>query len=196
MNIFKYAIFSYGFDLPEFGQICLTQVNKNDYSVMALANSSAGIRTPFYQKAHRRQHFNLAGFFMRTISTRLFFVSAFMRSRPNYGGLVEAIARSAAFLLGGSSNLDQSTTSRFEPLGGGYKNYQKEASIMLTTPTPKPFNVYTFAIGNPKRTLASFKRIRTISTVAQTERQARANLKGLRLTFMKCLPSNAQEVAA
>lgn len=188
MTIFNYAEISQGLGLPKESQTSTFNPTK--------AKSLVGISTPFYYKAYRRQQFNVAGFFMRTICTRLFFVSAFMRSRPNYGGLVEAIARSAVFLVSGSTNLDQSTTSRLVPLGSGFKNHYKEAAIMATTPTQKPFNVYTFAIGNPKRTLASFKHIRTISTAAQTERQARANLNGLRLTFIKCLPVNDQEVAA
>lgn len=196
MNKNKDANLSQGFGLPEKSQNILTRLPLGNYSTRTKAKSLVGIRTPFHQKAHSRQQFNLAGFFMRTISTLLFIVSAFMRSRQNYGGLVEAIARSAVFLLGGSSNLDQSTTSRFEPLGGGYKNYQKEAAIMATTPTQNPFKVFTFAIANRNRTHAEFKKVRTISTVARSEHHARNNLKGLRLTFIKCVPVNAQEVAA
>lgn len=183
MNISSNASYSQGFGLPEKWQKVLTAGKRNHYSCRTKAKSLVGIRTPFYFKAHRRQLF--AGFFMRTICTPL--VISLAKLHLNYGGLVEGTPV-RRFLEGGSSNLGQSTTSRFEPLGGGFKKSLKEAATMATTPTRKPSKIYTFAIGNPNALHASFKKARTVSLVAQSEHQARAILGGLRLTFIKCLP--------
>ncbi|WP_417859539.1 hypothetical protein [Xanthomarina gelatinilytica] len=191
----KYANLSQGFGLPEKSQNILTRLPLGNYSTRTKAKSLVGISTPFYTEAHRRQQFNLAGFFMRTISTFLFIVSAFMCSRPNNGGLVEATSVGRS-LCGGSTNLDQSTTNRLVPLGGGFTKSHKEAAIMATTPTQNPFKVFTFAIGNRKRPHSEFNKLRTISTVARSEQRARNNLKGLRLTFIKCAPAKSQEVVA
>lgn len=195
MTIFNYANSSQGICLSKFEVSQLTESNKSDYSYRTKAKSLVGICNPFYFKAHRRQLIN-AGFFMCTISTLLFFVNAFMRSRPNYGGLVEGTSV-RRFLEYGIANLDQSTTSlRFATSGGGFKKSLKEAAIMATTPNTKPSKIYTFAIGKPKALHATFKRIRTVSTLALSESQARANLSGLRLTLIKCVPVITQEVAA
>ncbi|HCH01461.1 MAG TPA: hypothetical protein DEV85_06185 [Vibrio sp.] len=193
MRIFNYANYSQGLGLPEISQNILTKLLLDNYSNWTKAKSLVGIRTPFYHKAHRRQQFNIAGFFMRTISTPL--VISLGKFYQYYGGLVEGTPV-RRFLMSGSSNLDQLTTSRFEPLGGGLQNYHKEAVIMTTTPNTKPSKIYTFAIGKPQALHATFKRIRTVSTLAQSESQARANLSGLRLTLIKCVPVSAQEVAA
>lgn len=195
MTIFNYANFSQGIGLPEISQNVLTSNDESNYSNRTKAKSLVGISTPRIQKAHRRQHFNLAGFFMRTICTSL--VISLGKFYQYYGELVEAIARSAVFLLSGSTNLDQFATNlRLVPLGGDYKNHQKEAATMATTPNTKPSKIYTFAIGKPKALHATFKRIRTVSTLALSESQARANLSGLRLTLIKCVPVITQEVAA
>lgn len=190
----KHANLSQGFGLPEKSQNILTRLPLGNYSTRTKAKSLVGIGVPNYHKAHSRQLIN-AGFFMRTISTFLFFVSAFMRSRPDYGGLVEGTSV-RRFLMSGYANLDQSTTSKIGVFGGGFKSYHKEAAIMATTPIQNPFKVFTFAIGNRKRPHSEFNKLRTISTVARSEQRARNNLKGLRLTFIKCAPVKSQEVVA
>lgn len=193
MNIFNYVEFPHGIGLPKFSQNILTTSPKGNYSFRTKAKSLVGISTPFIYSAHSRQSILMTGFFMRTICTPL--TASLEKLYQNYGGLVEgALAR--RFRVCGSTNLDQSITSRLVPLGDGYKKPYSEASIMLTTPTQKPFKLFTFAIGNRKRTHAQFKKIRSISTVARTEQHARNNLKGLRLTFVKCVPVQSQEVAA
>lgn len=193
MTILNYANLSQGIGLPEISQKILTSNDKSNYPYRTKAKPLVGIRTPFYTEAHSRQLINVAGFFMRTICTPL--VISLGKFYQYYGGLVEGtpVRRS---LCGGSSNLDQLTTSRFEPLGGDKLTPHKEAVIMTTTPTQAPFKLYTFAIGNKKRTHAKFKKIRTISTVARTEERARNNLKGLRIAFIKCVPVNTREVVA
>ena len=185
MNNYHHANLSQGLGLPK---ISLGVIFFN-----TKAKSLVGIRTPFDTEAHRRQHFNLAGFFMRTICTPFIISSA--KLYQYYGELVEA-ALAGRSLCGGSSNLDQFTTSRFEPLGGDKLKSHKEAAPMATTPNSKPSKIYTFAIGKPKALHATFKRIRTVSTLALSESQARANLNGLRLTLIKCVPVITQEVAA
>lgn len=56
--------------------------------------------------------------------------------------------------------------------------------------------IYTFLIANGSKPLTAITRPRFIATYAQNEQQARDYLKGLPLTFIKCLPVNVQEVAA
>ncbi len=138
--------------MPEKWQKVLTAGKRNHYSCRTKAKSLVGIRTPFKQQAHRRQ---LLLVFMRTICTPL--VISLAKLHLNYGGLVEGTPV-RRFLLSGSSNLGQSTTSRFEPLGGGYKHHQQEAATMAT-PYPQTIKIYTFAIGNPNALHASFKRL-------------------------------------
>lgn len=196
MKILNYANCSQGIGLPEKSQKNIEIVVKGNYSNRAKAKSLVGICNPFYLKAHSRQQFNLAGFFMRTICALLFFQNLKMGSASNYGGLVEGTSV-RRFLEYGIANLDQSTTSlRFATSGGGFKKSLKEAATMATTPTLKPSKIYTFAIGNPKALHATLKRIRTVSTLAHSEPQARANLSGLRLSFIKCTPVKSQEAAA
>ena len=103
------------------------------------------------------------------------------------------------FRVCGSSNLDQSITSqRLKPLGDGYKNHHKEAVTMTTTPSQAVTTdmIYTFIVAGGVRPLFDFKRIRTISTYAQSEQKARHALLGLPIVFVSRTPSNAQEVAA
>ncbi|TVO36200.1 ash family protein [Vibrio algivorus] len=193
MKILNYANCSQGIGLPEKSQKNIEIVVKGNYSDPTKAKSLVGIGTPFNTEAHRRQQFNLAGFFMRTICTP--FIISLAKLYPNYGGLIEG-ASARRSLCGGSSNLDQSTTNSLEPLGGGFKKSHKEAATMATTPTLEPSKIYTFAIGNPKALHADFNKNRTISLISQSEAQARATLSGLRLTFIKSLPVKSQEAIA
>lgn len=185
----------------------LTRVKLLAYDYPTKAKSLVGISLSFYLKAHRRQlPDHGTGFFMRTIRTplfcvnalmrsRLFFVSPFLGSRLNYGGL-DGSTSVRRFLESGKANPVQSTTSKLAFVCGGLKNYLKEAATMATTPTQATFKVFTFAIINRKRIYSRAKKIRTVSTLAQSERQARDNLQGLPLAFIKRTPAKAQEVAA
>ncbi|MHC6528391.1 host cell division inhibitor Icd-like protein [Vibrio proteolyticus] len=69
---------------------------------------------------------------------------------------------------------------------------------MATTPTQavSAAMIYTFLIAGVVRTLSGFKRIRTISVVAQSELRARKQLTGLPLVFISRIPGRAGEVAA
>jgi hypothetical protein len=164
------------------------------YSGLAVANSTAGISTPLNYSAHRRQ-LVIAGFFMRKICVHL--SNALGILRLNYDGLDEA-AKAGRFRVCGSTNLVQSITSqRLVPLGDGLKPYS-EAVIMTTTPTQAATAamIYTFLIAGGVRALSDFKRIRTISLVAQSERLAREQLNGLPLVFVSRTPNRVQGVAA
>ena len=67
---------------------------------------------------------------------------------------------------------------------------RKEAALMATVPTPALPKIFTFLIQRPRACrLAELRRIRTISIIANTETQARANLPGLSLVFMSRIPS-------
>jgi hypothetical protein len=69
-----------------------------------------------------------------------------------------------------------------------------EAAIMATIPTPATSKIFTFLIASSACRLADLRRIRTVSTTAHTEAQARAALAGLPLVFVSRRPSG--EVAA
>lgn len=61
---------------------------------------------------------------------------------------------------------------------------------MATVPTPALPKIFTFLILRSSACrLAELRRVRTISVIANTERQARANLPGLSLVFMSRTPS-------
>lgn len=61
---------------------------------------------------------------------------------------------------------------------------------MATVPTPALPKIFTFLIQRQRACrLAELRRIRTISVIANTENQARANLPGLSLVFMSRTPS-------
>lgn len=190
-----YAIHSQGFGLPKFSLSRLTVVIEYVYSLLAAAKSVAGISLLFYHKAHSRQHFDVAGFFMRTICTH--FCNSLGELHQNYGGLVEG-ASARRFLMSGKANLDQSTTNKISLLGGGYKNHHKEAVIMTTTPTQAVTTamIYTFIIAGGVRALSDFKRIRTVSLVAQSEPLARKQLSGMPLVFVSRTPSRSMGVTA
>ncbi|MBQ4864584.1 hypothetical protein J8L98_23150 [Pseudoalteromonas sp. MMG013] len=51
--------------------------------------------------------------------------------------------------------------------------------------------IYTFLVATRNQTLAQLNRIRTVSTVANTEAQARAQLNGLPLVFIRCSAAKA-----
>ena len=175
--------------------LVLPKENHSGIFVRTKAKSLVGIGLPQYYSAHRRQLTISAGFFMRTICTH--FCNSLGKLHLNYGGLVEG-ASARRFRVCGKTNLDQSTTSRLVSACGGYIKPYSEAVIMTTTPTQAVTSamIYTFIVAGGVRALSDFKRIRTISTHAKSEQEARHALLGLPLVFVSRTPSNAQEVAA
>ncbi len=60
---------------------------------------------------------------------------------------------------------------------------------MATIPTLAVSKTFTFLIAPRPCRLAELRRIRTVSTVAHTEAEARAHLAGLPLVFLSRTPS-------
>lgn len=188
MKIFKYGNLSQGFVFPEYGKKLLTVSSLINYFNKAKANSLDGIRTPNNPKAHRRQLTINAGFFMRKIY-----------AHSNYGGLDEAAFTLAVFFGAVVRTLFSSPpVMRFEPLGGDTLKSSKEAVIMTTIPTQAVNSamLYTFLVARGNKSISKITRPRFISVCATSERQARINLSGLPLVFMKRIPLTAQGVAA
>ena len=69
-----------------------------------------------------------------------------------------------------------------------------EAAIMATIPTLATSKIFTFLLAAHGCRVAELPRIRTVSTTAHTEDEARAHLPGLPLVFLSRTPSG--EVAA
>ncbi|MFV0447709.1 MAG: hypothetical protein ACK5MF_04465 [Vibrio sp.] len=69
---------------------------------------------------------------------------------------------------------------------------------MTTTPTQAVTTamIYTFIIAGGVRALSDFKRIRTVSLVAQSEPLARKQLSGMPLVFVSRTPSRSMGVTA
>lgn len=91
----------------------------------------------------------------------------------------------------GYANLVRAATILRLASSGGRENLTiPEAAIMATVPTPALPKIFTFLIQRPRTCrLAELRRIRTITIIANTEAQARANLPGLSLVFMSRTPS-------
>ncbi|MFL9592743.1 ash family protein [Aeromonas schubertii] len=89
------------------------------------------------------------------------------------------------------ANLVRAVTSwRLASLCGSDNLLTLEAAIMATVPTPALPKIVTFLILQHRACrLAELRRIRTISVIANTELQARANLPGLSLVLMARTPS-------
>jgi hypothetical protein len=194
MNIPMYADWPQGEALPKFREIPLTVIIESVYSRLAVAKSTVGISTPLNQKAHGRQ-LVIAGFFMRKICAHL--SKPLGSLRLNYGGLDEAASAGRFFWAVVLTLFSSPPVMRLVPLGGDL-TLPKEAVFMTTTPTQAATAamIYTFLIAGGVRALSDFKRIRTISLVAQSERLAREQLSGLPLVFVSRTPNRVQEVAA
>lgn len=135
----------------------------------------------------------LAWFFVGTRSSFLGALLAYL-----VGGLYSVMAvraRASKGALGSVvtsyANLVRAATSWRLASSGGRENLTTtEAAIMATVPTPALPKIFTFLIQRQRAChLAELRRIRTISIIAHTETQARANLPGLSLVFMSRTPS-------
>ncbi|MFQ2635205.1 MULTISPECIES: ash family protein [Aeromonas] len=88
------------------------------------------------------------------------------------------------------ANLVRAVTRRLASICGSDNLLTLEAAVMATVPTPALPKIFTFLIQRQRACcLAELRRIRTISVIANTENQARANLPGLSLVFMSRTPS-------
>jgi hypothetical protein len=156
---------------------------------LAAAKSAAGRRNPIQSVELTHA---LAWFF---VSVRPSFIEAAL----SY--LLGGISCVMAVRAGQPRGWPGSIVSGFLPLSGlppmsvgtpgGRENLiTMEAAIMATVPTPALPKIFTFLIQRQRACrLAELRRIRTISVIAITESQARANLPGLSLVFMSRTPS-------
>ncbi|KHA54537.1 regulatory protein [Aeromonas hydrophila] len=156
----------------------------------AAAKSAAGIGVSIIRKEPTHA---LAWFFVGTQPSSLgaaslhplgsFSCVMAVRARASQGALV-------SFLTSYANLVRAATLLRLASSGGRENLTRKEAAIMATVLTPALPKIYTFLIQRPRACrLAELRRIRTISVIANTENQARANLPGLSLVFMSRTPS-------
>ncbi|MGY4028373.1 hypothetical protein ACW5WQ_20910 [Aeromonas rivuli] len=120
-----------------------------------------------------------------------------VRKKPSYAQIMvrrgrEALAP-AGFFVASLQTLLRLTT----PFCSGLVRFNepdKEAAAMVATPTPVVPKFFTFLIALRPCRLAALRRVRTVSTVAHTEAEARSLLGGLPLVFISRCP--AAKVAA
>ncbi|QTL95325.1 Ash protein family protein [Aeromonas jandaei] len=90
----------------------------------------------------------------------------------------------------GISTPARATAMSVETLVGSENLSHLEAAIMATIPTLATSKVFTFLLAAHGCRVAELSRIRTVSTTAHTEDEARAALAGMPLVFMSRTPSN------
>lgn len=120
-----------------------------------------------------------------------------VRDKPSYAQIM--VGRGGgAFALAGFFCASLQTLLRLTtPFCSGLVRFDspaEEAAAMVAIPTPVVPKFFTFLIAPRPCTLAALRRVRTVSTVAYTEAEARSLLGGLPLVFVSRCPT--AEVAA
>lgn len=186
----QYGLTAQGEALPKFQGVGLSHNVQRSTIRPAAAKSVAEIGV---SKISTEPTHALAWFF---VGTRSSFLGALLAYQV--GGLYSVMAvraRASKGALGSVvtsyANLVRAATSWRLASSGGRENLTTtEAAIMATVPTPALPKIFTFLIQRPRTCrLAELRRIRTITIIANTEAQARANLPGLSLVFMSRTPS-------
>ncbi|WP_336988239.1 ash family protein [Aeromonas hydrophila] len=186
----QYGLTAQGEALPKFQGVGLSHKVQQSTIPLAAAKSVAEIGV---SKISTEPTHALAWFFVGTRSSFLGALLAYL-----VGGLYSVMAvraRASKGALGSVvtsyANLVRAATSWRLASSGGRENLTTtEAAIMATVPTPALPKIFTFLIQRPRTCrLAELRRIRTITIIANTEAQARANLPGLSLVFMSRTPS-------
>lgn len=186
----QYGLTAQGQALPKFQGVGLSHKVQQSTIPLAAAKSVAEIGV---SKISTEPTHALAWFFVGTRSSFLGALLAYL-----VGGLYSVMAvraRASKGALGSVvtsyANLVRAATSWRLASSGGRENLTTtEAAIMATVPTPALPKIFTFLIQRPRTCrLAELRRIRTITIIANTEAQARANLPGLSLVFMSRTPS-------
>ncbi len=156
MNFSTYADYPQGLVLPKFGQRC-TLMDVKGLSTLSL---SWWTKHPTAQKRHVGQ-----SVFFRIFSNALDLFGGRVPNSERDGGAKNAL-NPQGFLCGPMLCASLST--------------------YILTYRDKKQMIYTFLIAGGARTcaLSDLKRIRNISTVANTEQQAREQLNGLKLVFI------------
>ena len=155
---------------------------------LAAAKSAAGRRNP---SLHIAPTHALAWFFVGARSPLLGELLAY----PVGGPCCVMVARAGqprgwpVSMCAGIPTPARATAMSVGTLVGSENLSHIEAAIMATIPTPVISKRFTFLIASSACRLADLRRIRTISTVADTEAQARAALAGLPLVFLSRTPT-------
>lgn len=157
---------------------------------LAAAKSAAGIGTP---KLTVEPTHALAWFFVGARHPFFWALLAYLVGSA-YCVMVARVGQPQGWpvlsMVAGSSNSIRATAMRLEPQVGSDNLSTIEAAVMATVPTPALPKIFTFLIQHQRACrLTELRRIRTISIIANTENQARANLPGLSLVFMSRTPS-------
>ncbi|WP_226799079.1 ash family protein [Aeromonas simiae] len=156
----------------------------------ATAKSVAGRGNPELNSAPTHA---LAWFFVGTRSPLLGALLAYL-----VGGVCCVMVARAGQLSGwpvssgfaGISTPARATAMSVETLVGSEYLSNSEAAIMATIPTLATSKLFTFLLAAHGCRVAELPRIRTVSTTAHTEAEARAHLPGLPLVFLSRTPSN------
>jgi hypothetical protein len=185
----QYGLTAQGEALPKFQGVSLSCNVQRSTIRPAAAKSVAeiGVSKSVLEPTHA-----LAWFFVGTRSSFLGALLAYLvgsayrvmaaRARAPQGALDPKVSSYA--------NLVRAVTRRLASICGSDNLLTLEAAVMATVPTPALPKIFTFLIQRQRACrLAELRRIRTISVIANTERQARANLPGLSLVFMSRTPS-------
>lgn len=194
MTGYKNGLTAQGEALPKFKRAGLSDSVRQGTIRHATAKSVAGRGNPELNSAPTHA---LAWFFVGTRSPLLGALLAYL-----VGGVCCVMVARAGQLSGwpvssgfaGISTPARATAMSVETLVGSEYLSNSEAAIMATITTPVISKRFTFLIASSACRLADMRRIRTISTVADTEAQARIALAGLPLVFVSRRPSG--EVAA
>ncbi len=161
---------------------------------LATAKSVAGIGTPELNSAPTHAP---AWFFVGTRSPLLGVLLAYLVG-GTYCVMVARAGQPSGWPVSsgfaGSSNPVRATAMRMEPLVGSEYLSNSEAAIMATIPALALPKIFTFLLVAHGCRVVELHCIRTISTTACTEAEARAHLPGLPLVFLSRRPSG--EVAA
>ncbi|NLR34460.1 ash family protein [Aeromonas hydrophila] len=185
----QYGLTAQGEALPKFQGVGLSHNVQRSTIPLAAAKSVAeiGVSESVLEPTHA-----LAWFFVGTRSPFLGALLAYL-----VGSAYRVMAARARALQGALdpkvssyANLVRAVTRRLASICGSDNLLTLGAAIMATVPTPALPKIFTFLIQRPRTCrLAELRRIRTITIIANTEAQARANLPGLSLVFMSRTPS-------
>lgn len=185
----QYGLTAQGEASPKFQGVGLSHNVQRSTIPLAAAKSVAeiGVSESVLEPTHA-----LAWFFVGTRSPFLGALLAYL-----VGSAYRVMAARARALQGALdpkvssyANLVRAVTRRLASICGSDNLLTLEAAIMATVPTPALPKIFTFLIQRPRVCrLAELRRIRTITIIANTEAQARANLPGLSLVFMSRTPS-------
>ncbi|MDX7723393.1 MULTISPECIES: ash family protein [Aeromonas] len=193
MTMNTHGLIAQGEALPKIKQAGLSDSVRQGTILPATAKSVAGRRNPDETIAPTHA---LAWFFVGALSPLLGALLAYL-----VGGVCCVMVARAGQLSGwpvsivaGIPTPVRATAMSVGSLVGSEYLSTIEAAIMATIPTPATSKIFTFLIASSACRLADLRRIRTVSTTAHTEAQARAALAGLPLVFVSRRPSG--EVAA